>query len=299
MTILKAILAFFLGSSAMLGATVLTTNSSDTLNTFRTNVNTSLDNLNTALGSLSGTISTSSPIAAGGAVLYATGVNTVASVATSSLAVGGSISSSGTLGYQIGGTNTTLSLNMANANTWTALQSFGNASTSYIGSTLGSWFATTGGNVGVGTTSPFAKFAINPIAGESVAFNIGSSTKSLFSINTNGQIETNSIQAATSTAITLDWNATPQQVEYRIGGSATTITLINATTSQKWGSVKRVWICNPGGTAGALTWAGVRWIGTAPTQTTTANKCDLYSFNVTMATSSTAYIVAGTQGAGL
>lgn len=60
------------------------------------------------------------------------GRTTLASVATSSLAVGSSISSSGTLGYQIGGTASTLSLNMANPNIWTALQTFGNASTSIL-----------------------------------------------------------------------------------------------------------------------------------------------------------------------
>jgi len=37
-------------SSTTFGATILTTDSSDTLNTFRTNVNTSLTNLNTAVG---------------------------------------------------------------------------------------------------------------------------------------------------------------------------------------------------------------------------------------------------------
>lgn len=53
----------------------------------------------------------------------------LSSVATSTLAVGASISSSGTLGYQIGGTASTLSLNMANANSWTALQTFAHSST--------------------------------------------------------------------------------------------------------------------------------------------------------------------------
>ncbi|MSU45515.1 MAG: hypothetical protein EXS47_02730, partial [Candidatus Zambryskibacteria bacterium] len=50
-------------------------------------------------------------------------------VATSSLSVGASLLSSGTLGFQIGGTASSLSLNLANANSWTALQTFANAST--------------------------------------------------------------------------------------------------------------------------------------------------------------------------
>src|SRR3990167_10939796 len=68
-------------------------------------------------------------------LLYGNGTAALSSVATSSLAVGASITSSGTLGAQVGGTVSSLSLNMANANTWTALQTFGNASTTQIGST--------------------------------------------------------------------------------------------------------------------------------------------------------------------
>jgi len=64
-----------------------------------------------------------------GQILYGNGTNALSSVATSSLAVNGSITSSGTLGAQVGGSATTLSLNMGNANTWTALQTFANSST--------------------------------------------------------------------------------------------------------------------------------------------------------------------------
>lgn len=74
-------------------------------------------------------------------LLYGNGTAALTSVATSSLAVGASISSSGTLFAQVGGTASTLSLNMGNANTWTALQTFANASStlfssSYASSTL-------------------------------------------------------------------------------------------------------------------------------------------------------------------
>lgn len=88
----------------------------------------------TSSGTLNVGIATSSNPTLGH-IPYWTGVGdasnsaTIGSVATSSLAVNGSISSSGTLGYQIGGSNTTLSLNMANANSWTALQSFVYSST--------------------------------------------------------------------------------------------------------------------------------------------------------------------------
>src|SRR3990167_1363012 len=59
----------------------------------------------------------------------------------------------GTSPISLGGTSA-LNLNMANANTWTALQTFSNASTTNIGSTGSAYFATSGGNVGIGTTSP-------------------------------------------------------------------------------------------------------------------------------------------------
>jgi hypothetical protein len=160
------------------------------------------------------------------------------------------------------------------------------------------------GKVGVGSSSPWARLSIhaNNGDGNTTLFAIGSSTanatSTLFSVSNTGNITLLGVQPATSTAITLDWAATGPQVEYRIGYSATTITIINATTSQQLASRKLVWICNPAQTAGALTWVGVEWIGTAPAQTTTSNQCDVYSFDITLATSSSIYKVAGTTGTG-
>lgn len=156
------------------------------------------------------------------------------------------------------------------------------------------------GLLGISTSSPWAQFSINSAPGV-WSFVIGSSTATNFGVSDYGNIVTRAYQPATSTAIVLNWAQTGQQVEYQIGTSATTITLINATTSQYWGTTKRVWVCNPGSTAGALSWAGVEWIGTAPTQTTTANQCDIYSFNITRATStpaSPAYKVSGAASVG-
>jgi hypothetical protein len=153
------------------------------------------------------------------------------------------------------------------------------------------------GLVGIGSTTPFAQLGVNAAAG-TWPFAIGSSTGSDFSINPYGGLLTPELRPATSTTITLDWSKTGPQVNYQIGTSATTITFINATTSLYDGTRKVVWICNPGTTAGALTWAGVEWIGTAPTQTTTANQCDVYSFDITSATSTTAWKIAGTAGTG-
>ena len=84
------------------------------------------------------------PLPASSGIVYST--------ATSSLAIGSSLSNSGTLGSQIGGTASSLSLNMANSNWWTALQNFTNASTSQFTATSSVYPATLGGNVGLLTT---------------------------------------------------------------------------------------------------------------------------------------------------
>ena len=87
-----------------------------------------------------------------GSLLYGSGTGTLQSVATTTATIGGSLSYSGTFGALVGGTAGTLSLNTANANTWTALQSFANASSSllsvfnkaYFGGTATSTFDSTG-----------------------------------------------------------------------------------------------------------------------------------------------------------
>lgn len=152
--------------------------------------------------------------------------------------------------------------------------------------------------LGVGSTTPTASVSIGGAAGI-WSFLIGSSTATTFGINDYGGIQSKATQPATTTALVLDWSKTGPQVEYQIGTAATSITLINATTSQWWGSRKVVWVCNPGAAAGALTFAGVEWIGgTVPVQTTTADQCDIYSFDISRATSTSVYKVAGSQGAG-
>ena len=76
--------------------------------------------------------------------------------------------------------------------------------------------------------------------------------------------------------------------------AATTIYIINATTTLNAGSRKMMIVCNPNGTAGALTIVGVEWAGgTTPTQTTTANKTDIYSFSTNDAGSNWFGFVAG------
>ena len=85
-----------------------------------------------------GGLATSSALASGAAVVYSTGVNTVASVATTTFgATDSTLTVTGTAGYLVGGTNSSIKLNLANANTWTALQTF-----NYSSSTAYSSFAT-------------------------------------------------------------------------------------------------------------------------------------------------------------
>ncbi len=144
------------------------------------------------------------------------------------------------------------------------------------------------GLLGLGSSTPSAQFAINSTAGF-WPFAIGSSTGNLFSVSPYGEITLSEQRAGTSTAAKIDWSTSGPTVLYQTGVSATTINIVNATTSQFAGSRKMVTVCNPGATAGAITWAAVEWSGnTAPTQTTTANQCDVYSFFITAATSTAA-----------
>lgn len=179
-----------------------------------------------------------------------------------------------------------LSLTDTTANDWTLRSAGGNlyfATSTYTATSSATALTiNTNGYLGLASSTPNNLLSVS----------------NLFSINSSGEIMVTESQPATSTALVLDWRNSAPQIDYRIGASATTITLINATNTEQAASRKLVEVCNPNQTAGALTWAGVEWIGTAPTQTTTANQCDFYSFTVTLATSTSAYKVAGTAGTG-
>ena len=105
--------------------------------------------------------------------ISALGVATCASVANTDLTnstIGLTTSGSLTIGtspISLGGTSA-LNLNMSNANSWTALQTFVNASTTNIGSTGSAYFATAGGNVGIGTTTPFGHLDLYTDAGGTI-----------------------------------------------------------------------------------------------------------------------------------
>ena len=141
-----------------------------------------------------------------------------------------------------------------------------------IASSTSNWSSTTNlftiganGRVGIGSSTPFARLAIGA----------------------NGAITTTENKPATSTPMTISWIDGNQQL-VQIGYSAMTISFSDYIAGQ----ILRLVVCNPGGTAGTITWGtSIEWQGaTAPTQTTTANYCDLYTFIATQATSTTGAI---------
>lgn len=120
-------------------------------------------------------------------------------------------------------------------------------------------FIATSGKVGIASTTPFGGLSV--ASGSTIV---------------NGE---NNV--ATSTSITISWlNGTQQLV--RMGASATTINFSNYIDGQ----ILRVILCNPRTTSGSITWdSAVLWTGgAAPTKTTAANKCDIYSFIATQGT---------------
>ena len=148
------------------------------------------------------------------------------------------------------------------------------------------------GNVGIGTTSPWATLSVNgnsDLGNSALAgyFTATSTTAtSTFAGNVTvgpaASISDQENTLATSTSMTIDWGKGNQQL-VRIGTAATTINFSDYSAGQ----TERVVVCNPPTlSAGALTWSGVDWSGgTAPTQTTTADVCDIWDFIATNATS--------------
>lgn len=100
---------------------------------------------------------------------------------------------------------------------------------------------------------------------------------------------------ATSTTMSIDWKRANTQ-KVLISTAAVTITHVNATTTL--GAKITLIVCNSGSVAGAITWGNpIYWAGgTAPTQTTTANKCDVWSFMSTSATSTNVIFGSATSG---
>lgn len=150
------------------------------------------------------------------------------------------------------------------------------ATTTVVTSSGHAYFATSAGFVGIASSSAVGTPGLVVGAGN------GAAGKSIVVAET---------KPATSTSITIDWSIGNTQL-FRIGTAAVTFAFSNSVDGQ---SLKAI-VCNPGTTAGAITWpTGILWPGgTAPTQTTTANKCDIWSFIQTQATSTVKILGAQT-----
>ncbi len=114
------------------------------------------------------------------------------------------------------------------------------------------------------------------------AIGIGTSTPwTSLAIAAGGAITVEEELLTTSGTIAVDWRDGNQQL-IRLTTSAATINFSGYIAGQKLSLIT----CSPNGsTAGAITWGTtIRWTGgTAPTQTTTADKCDVWSFLATSA----------------
>ncbi len=112
---------------------------------------------------------------------------------------------------------------------------------------------------------------------------IGTSTPwTSLSIAEGGAITVEENLLTTSGTINVDWRDGNSQL-IRLTSSAVTINLSGYIAGQKL----LLTICNPSGsTGGAITWGTtISWAdGSTPTQTTTANKCDVWSFIATNST---------------
>lgn len=177
-------------------------------------------------------------------------------------------------------------------NNFTVLQKFsGNASstqestgTLYAGQT-GTTTITAAGSVGVGTSTPSDALTLDRKNG------IASSS-----------IDVYPYTPATSTAQTIDCHDS-NTIHIAMGTSATTFTLAPMVA----GKSCTVIVSNPAAAAGALTWVAATgqplyWVGgTLPTQTTTANKRDVWSFKADIlgstATSTPGVSILGAQSA--
>ncbi|HVX90324.1 MAG TPA: tail fiber domain-containing protein [Candidatus Paceibacterota bacterium] len=71
-----------------------------------------------------------------------------------------------------GSTARTIGLNLGNANTWTALQTFGNASSTLFSSTYASSTNAFFGTVGIGSTTPSATLSVNGVTGATPSISV-------------------------------------------------------------------------------------------------------------------------------
>lgn len=245
---------FDLFTEPILGSTITTIQGSDTLSASRSVINTNFSNLNTdklesGSSAASLTITNLTNTNASTTALSCYGICAFGATATSSFSTAGALTLASALGVVSGGTGatsyTTGSIPFSNGTILTQNNSK-------------LFWDNTNIRLGISSTTPFASLSI-----------------------ATGTIAVAEYTPATTTSMTLNWLYGTQQ-RVRLGGAATAI----AHTGYIPGQTLRVYVCNPAATAGAITWSGVLWpSATTPTQTTTANKCDLWTFNATAGTS--------------
>ncbi|MDE1944828.1 MAG: hypothetical protein KGI03_00950 [Patescibacteria group bacterium] len=201
-----------------------------------------------------------------------------------------------------------------NSDTNTGLDSSGPDILNLVNAGANTLTLTAGNLAGFGTTSPQSKVAVSggvsigadyntaaPTNGLIVEGKIGiASSSPMFGLTiASTSVATIETDLATSTSMTISPLNGPVQ-KARIGGVGVTFSASGFIPGQ---SIK-LEVCNPNETAGTITWSGFHTFGTAPTQTTTANQCDMYSVFMTTATSTSeasanGIMVYAQAGAGL
>lgn len=136
------------------------------------------------------------------------------------------------------------------------------------------------GSLSIGTSSDdftTASPAVITLDGVNQSVGLGGTTTPTYTLSLgSGAIVDAEKVLSTSTTQIIDWSAGNQQDMY-IGTAGTTISFTNVIVGAKLNLL----VCNPtAGTPGTITWpAGILWQGgIQPGQTTTDNKCDVWSF---------------------
>lgn len=293
------------------GSTITTILGSDTLSGSRSVINTNFSNLNTdklesgsSATALTITNASTTRISClGDCAFGATATSSFSSAGVLTLSAPLTVANGGTgwaaiqssyIPFGNGGSAISTSTALAFNNTYSRL-TVTNAST-----TNASVSSLTSGRIPyIGASSTFFDTSSLVYDFTNVRLGIASSTPSYgLSIGSGKAIGVQEYAISTSTSITVDARNGNQQL-IQMGTAATTISFSNFGI----GTTIRLVVCNPGSSAGAITWSGARYFGgAAPTQITTANQCDMYVVGSTAATSTgatTPIIWLSQGGAGL
>jgi hypothetical protein len=180
-------------------------------------------------------LSTSTAIAAGAAALYATGVNTVASVATSTPTISSGLAYSGTMGNVLGGSSGNLTCNTASgtvfgclsASNWLAFNNKIATGTNFVSSNMPYWGADgTLYNVATGTVSSSGLVAVT--AGRSAIG--GALAISLSNINANTLVGNNTGASAAPTSFATSSMFGVSTPGYILANTDTGLRLVASTT---------------------------------------------------------------------